>query len=264
MLDCPPFLAGLSMSDRTIDHDDLDKHLSQISTSWTVLFRAHREPGDDAAEARAAIIERDGKAIYRYLLGATRDRDRADELFQEFALKLVRGDFRNADPRRGRFREFMKTSLYHLIVDDQKRRRPLPLTTDMAAPVVPPSPSLEDEVFLKIWREELLHGTWTALEHQERRDGRPLFTVLPFHTDCPELNSQQAAQALTERLGRPLSAEWVRKWIHRARKQFATYLCDEVARSLGDATTDQIEQELQTLGWLDNCRDSLHDRRRES
>jgi hypothetical protein len=45
------------------------------------------------------------RAVHRYLLGALRDEDAAEELFQEFALRFVRGDFRWADRGRGRFRD---------------------------------------------------------------------------------------------------------------------------------------------------------------
>ena len=62
--------------------------------------------------------------------GGPCDADLADEMFQEFALRLVRGDFRNADAARGRFRFFLKTALYHLVVDAQ--RLPAPRTRPSA------------------------------------------------------------------------------------------------------------------------------------
>ena len=39
----------------------------------------------------------------------TRDEQLAEELFQEFALRMLRGDFRRAEPLRGRFRDYLKT-----------------------------------------------------------------------------------------------------------------------------------------------------------
>ena len=76
--------------------------------------------------ARAALVHRYRGAIYRYLLGAVRNPDVADDLAQDFALRLVRGDFRNADPERGRFRDLVKTVLFHLIVDYQRRQKAQP------------------------------------------------------------------------------------------------------------------------------------------
>ena len=45
------------------------------------------------------------------------------QLAQEFALRFLRGDFRNADPGKGRFRDFLKRAVYHLMIDHHRARR---------------------------------------------------------------------------------------------------------------------------------------------
>ncbi|MFH1923401.1 MAG: hypothetical protein ABIP48_26355 [Planctomycetota bacterium] len=85
-----------------MDEDSLKSRISRISTVWTMLADAHQAPDTEARAARLAFIRRYQGAAYRYLLGATRDPDAADELFQEFALRFVQGAFRGADPKRGR------------------------------------------------------------------------------------------------------------------------------------------------------------------
>src|SRR5262245_3862711 len=87
-----------------------EHRLSQISTAWSLLKKEHQLAVTAEAKARAALIERYQTAAYRYLLAATRDADVADDLFQEFALRLVRGDFHRADGRRGRFRDYVKSA----------------------------------------------------------------------------------------------------------------------------------------------------------
>ena len=103
---------------------DDDPHLSQIQTLWSVVELAH---GDNTAmqSAQQKMLDRYGGAVRRYALAALRDEDAADEVFQEFALKFVRGDFRGADPGKGRFRAFVKTVVYRLIVDYQRRKKKL-------------------------------------------------------------------------------------------------------------------------------------------
>src|SRR6266436_612212 len=101
-------------------------HLSQISTMWTMLFRAHAGGPEGAVSAQRAMMERYGGAVYRYLLGAVRDQDAAAELSQEFAVRFLRGDFRRADPDRGRFRDYLKTSLIHLVTDYHRARQRAP------------------------------------------------------------------------------------------------------------------------------------------
>jgi RNA polymerase sigma-70 factor (ECF subfamily) len=237
-----------------------DDRLSQISTAWTALFRAHEGPADDEGrQARRRLLELYGVPVYRYLKAAARDPDAADELYQEFALRLVRGDFRAARPDRGRFRDFLKTALYHLVVDHRRRqaRRPAPLPADDVAAEADDVPAASDEAFLTGWREEVLARAWQDLARHERETGQPLHTVLRFRADYPDATSQQIAEALTPRLGRAVDAGWVRKRLHQAREAFAGAVVGEVGRTVDPATRESVAEELLELGLLDYCRDAL-------
>src|SRR5262245_56723641 len=93
------------------------RHISQYETLWNVRPGA---PGGAPAEITAAqqqFLTRYYQPVKRYLLACLGDPDAADEVWQEFSLRFVRGDFRNADPEKGRFRDLLKSALYHLIVD---------------------------------------------------------------------------------------------------------------------------------------------------
>ena len=242
----------------------LDQHLSEISTVWTVLFQAHAGPADAAGAAQRQMLQRYSSAVYRYLLAAVRSPEVADDLFQEFALRLVRGDFKRADPERGRFRDFLKTSLYHLIVDHGRRqqRRPLTLSPDHPEPAgEPPPEAASDREFLAIWKSELMRRAWEALAQVERQTGQILYTVLRARADHPELRSPQMAEQLSRQLGKPVSAVWVRKRLFLAREKFTDLLLEEVARSLEQATLEDLEQELADLELLDYCRPALERRR---
>jgi DNA-directed RNA polymerase specialized sigma24 family protein len=230
-----------------------------MSTAWTKLQRAHEGSDSGAAAPRGAILEHYGAAIYRYLLGATRDREATDELYQELAVKVLQGEFRHADPERGWFRDYLKTALYHLVNQSRRRPRALPLTQEVAEPVGHPEAPAEDEAFASIWRDELMHRVWRALQDQETRSGQPVHTVLRFRTDHPDMPSHQVAERLSEALGKPITAEWVRKWLQRGRKAFADILVAEVAASIQDPSADDLEDELRELGLLDYCRASLRE-----
>jgi hypothetical protein len=69
----------------------------------------------------------------------------AEDLFEESALRLVHGDLRGADAGRGRFRDFVKGVLFHLVADHHKRqrRRPRPLPSAYPEPAIEP-PTLAD------------------------------------------------------------------------------------------------------------------------
>src|SRR5260370_14391835 len=94
--------------------DDLNVPLSGISTMWTEMLQAHKDQGDAATATRRQLLLRYYGSVYRYLLGTVRDPGAAEELCQEFAVRFLRGDFKGADPGRGRFRDFLKTGLRHL------------------------------------------------------------------------------------------------------------------------------------------------------
>src|SRR5204862_1035092 len=125
-----------------------------------------------------AVLERYQSAAYRYLLGGVRNLDAADELFQEFALRFVRGDFRRADPERGRFRDFVKTALRNLVTNHHKKvaRHPaasLEKPEDVAADTPPEDLDAE---FLSNWRKALLDRAWESLAALEKPGGPPFYT----------------------------------------------------------------------------------------
>lgn len=240
--------------------DSKDIRLSRISTLWPVVRQAHEAGTEDAQSAQKRLIERYGGAVRRYLLAALRDIDAADELSQEFALRIMLGRFRRADPQRGRFRDFLKTALFHMIVDYQRLRqkRSRQLVVDPAdSRSDHPDLFQDDEAFLRSWREELLWRSWQALEKHSAETAQALYTVLRFRAEHPETRSAQIAEQLGPRLGRTLTAPGVRQTLHRAREKFAALLLEEVTHSLHEPTPENVEQELIDLNLLEYCRPLL-------
>jgi RNA polymerase sigma-70 factor (ECF subfamily) len=248
-----------------------DIHLSQIQTLWSVVRLAH---GDDTAmqKAQRSLLDRYGGAVRRYALAALKDEDAADEVFQEFALKFVRGDFGKADPGRGKFRAFVKTVVYRLIVDYQRRRKALiregPLHSNIAEPAATgddaAASEMADEIFQNSWRDELLARCWQRLADDEKRGGPPYNTVLRHRVDHPDAHSPELAAGLSKQLGKSINAGAVRVQLHRARDAFAEVLLDEVIQSLDSDSVNQVEEELIELNLLEYCRPALEQRRRDS
>jgi RNA polymerase sigma-70 factor (ECF subfamily) len=239
-----------------MDHQSLEERLSRISTLWSLVYQAHHGSTETVGAAQRALLERYSGAVHRYLLGALHDPDAADELFQEFALRFVRGDFKRVDPERGRFRSFVKTALFHLIVDFRRRPRPPALPAD-APEVADP-----ERDFVESWRAELLDRTWVALAEVERKTGQPHHTVLRLRAEKPLLSSTELAAELGARLGKSLTVDGVRQALHRARERYADLLLNEVLQSLDNPTLDQVEEELTDLGLLAYCRSALDRRTR--
>jgi RNA polymerase sigma-70 factor (ECF subfamily) len=244
-----------------VDSQSLQQRLSRISTLWSLVDQAHRGPADTASAAQRLLLERYSGAIHRYLLGAVRNPDEADELFQEFCLRFLRGDFRRASPERGRFRSFIKTALFHLVVDYHKRRAAAPLSAEaVAEPAWTPPASDAEQAFRESWREELLDRAWMGLAEIERKSGQPLYSVLHFRTEQPLLSSTELAEQLGTRLGREFTVGALRQALYRARLKFTDLLLQEVTQSLEGASEEDLEQELLDLGLLDYCRSALERR----
>lgn len=239
--------------------ENVAHRLSRISTLWSVVHGANQFASESARSARRRLLECYGGAVRRYLRRLLRDPSAADDVFQEFALRLLRGDLRGADPRRGRFRDFVKGTLIHLAADYRKRQQkwPGPLPAEGAAAVTDPGGVFPEDPFADCWRDELLARAWAALAKTDVRTGQPFFAVLRFRADHPEMRSPRMAEQLATQLGRPFTAAGVRQILHRARQKFAEYLLDEVTNAMACPTPEGVEQELVELGLLDYCRPAL-------
>lgn len=244
---------------------DDHQRLSRITTVWTEVAKAHGSSTDVALAARAVLIDRYHKAAYRYLLRIVGSAEVADELFQEFALKFARGALHTAQPKRGRFRNFLKTGLANLVHDynkHQRRRREKsgePLEELVAAPNGPES----EASFVAEWRAEIIAKAWEALAAYEQRTGRPYDTLLRYRAANRDCHSKDMARYLNESVAhtKPFTETAVRKLLQRAREQFAELLLNEVAMTMEDISTDELEKELAELKLLENCRSALQKRK---
>jgi RNA polymerase sigma factor (sigma-70 family) len=236
--------------------DDLNQRLSQISTMWTVLQQAHAGSRAEVRAAQQLLLERYGGAVHRYLVRAVGDVHAADDLLQEFALALIQGSFRGADPERKRFRFYVKTVLFHMVSrhgrGQRKKVQPLPGNSPELANLAAPSPD-NDQDFDDNWRDQLLARAWEHLNQSQ-----PLFhDVLRFRVQHPKMESADMANQLSGLLGRPFTPQGVRQTLHRARENFAELLIDEVAQTLEEPNVQRLQGELADLSLLDYCRPAL-------
>lgn len=238
-----------------------DDRLSQIQTLWSVVRRAHGDHTGDTQSAQQQMLDRYGGAIHRYLLGAVRNEELADELFQEFSLKFVSGEYENADPERGRFRSFLKTVLFRLVANhfrQRKRNAAAALDGDVSEPAA--DDTQREAEFAVAWRDELLGKAWQALADEQKQTGKPLFTLMRTKVESPNLSSPELAEQISAKLGKPISSANLRVMLHRARDRFAELLFEEVANTLDNPSRDDLEEELAELRLLEYCRPALQRR----
>lgn len=245
-----------------MNEHEIQQHLSQIATQWSVLRQAHGGPSDEAAAARQLLMQRYCGAVFRYLLALVRDPSAAEDLTQEFALRFVEGRFGQADPAQGRFRNYVKGALFRLVQDHYRQRlkgpKEVPLPDDPAFQA--PDEAAIDQAFRDSWRQELLARAWAELEQVEQSTGQPYHAVLRLRVERPELSSAEIGAELAGRFGKPFTQVGVRQLVHRARAKFAELLLADVRESMTGAAMAEVVEELAELNLLKYCQDAV-DRR---
>lgn len=222
--------------------------LDRISTQWSVV----NNPGQ--------FVVRYAPAIRGYLQAILRNAHEAEEVEQEFLMRVVQKGFARADPDRGRFRDYLKTSVRNAALTRLRKKKEAAYG-DVAAlglSAADPAQPADDVVWLADWKRCLLDRAWRALDsHQHRSPGNLFHTVLRAAVDHPEEDSKQLAARVSAEVGRELSPEAYRKQVSRARRMFAEFLVDEVAQTVEGGTAEGLEEELLETGLMDYIRDFL-------
>ena len=239
--------------------------LSQIETLWSMVRQAHQSDEEVARDAQRQLLHKYGSAIKGYLSAKLRDQSAADDIYQDFAIKFVRGDFHKASPDIGRFRTFIRTVLYRQIADyfrTKKRRGDVQLD-EFLEPATNSNDNENDEQFAQVWRDEMLKKAWDALYEIEIQSAKPWYSVLQLRVQNPKMRSADLAREIGEQLGKPISSANVRVLLHRARERFSVLLIEAISSSLESNSADAIEEELADLQLLEYCQAALDQYRQQ-
>lgn len=240
--------------------------LSKIDTLWSVVCDAHGQ-SDERQPAQELLLNRYGLAIKRYLLASLRDADLAEEVFQDFALKFIKGDLKAVAPQKGKFRVYVKTVLANLIRNHQRKRArsqrlgDTGMEQDIASEIEASCEANDeaDRLLIRKWREDLLTRTWAAMA-ADASEGNHLYEpILKYRVEHPAETYEQLRVALAKICGRDVTQGNARILVHRAREKFAQLLIQLVIDSLPAGNLDDVQDELAELGLLDYCRDTLNE-----
>lgn len=231
--------------------------LDGIDTRWSLVREAHLSgTAHSATAARQALVLRYAKAIRRYVGGIVKSSADADELAQDAILRLMAGDFAGADPNRGRFRDLLKTAVRNMVHNHwakANRRRPVDVDVDTVARAEQP-----DAEWDAAWRQAVLDIAWAGLrEHQREHSGNQAHTLLRLRVEFPDIDSDELAAKLSEKLGTPVRADACRQMLRRARLRFAEVLIREIGMGLADPSPQRVAEELAALGLLEYVKDFL-------
>jgi DNA-directed RNA polymerase specialized sigma24 family protein len=236
-----------------------NKRLDEIATHIEAIVDEAQRKGTEGSRFKCnlqteKLFLRYHTAAYGYLLGGARDRDVADELCQRFAQRFLEGKyFQSWDPKRGRFRQYLKTCLYHLVCEYHREKgikaiqlfegiEPEAASTDgliafglsdadpkQIGAFPPVEPRFRDAILARTW--ESLHA-W----QQKNKPKHNFYEILRSLESYPGATRQEMAQRLTVQLKpeKPYTDEVLRQTIVRARQKISELLLDEVANGLQD------------------------------
>ncbi len=233
--------------------------IDAIPTQWSLIRDAHAGGApQSAAVARQALVLRYAKSVRRYVGGIVKQADDADELAQDVIVRLMKGDFGGADPTRGRFRDLLKTAVRNMVHNHwakSNRRKTADAELDLVAGTDDPDPAWESEFQLNI-----LDHAWAALKAFEKATPtNPAYTIMKLRTEFPDATSEELADKLGAKLGKPVRADACRQMLRRARLKFAEALVAEVRMGLADSSPGRVAEELAHLGLLAYVKDFLPD-----
>lgn len=221
-----------------------DDRLTNLETSWSMIRSAHTA-GPVGQAAMRELIGRYHDAVERYLRLKLRDRDLADDVFQEFWTKLLTHKLAGADHSKGRFRDYLRTVLHRLIIDHFRTRK-----LQALPPGDLPDPSVPDTDYDLVWREAVVKRVWSRLETYEASTPKNRYaTVLHLRVASPKgTSSEELAARLSERIGTRVTPDAFRKILQRARAKFLELLIQELRETIHPATPEDIEVEINDLG----------------
>lgn len=228
------------MSDARPSGLDGNEKLDLIPTDWSIVVDSNR------------FLLRYAPAIRSYMHALLDDIQDAEDVAQDFFVRVVERGFKQARPYRGRFRDYLKIAVRNAALSHLRRKRQTACATALVSlPAADPSAAANRE-WLEAWRACLLERAWQALErHQKESTGNLCHSVLRVAIDHPNEDSRTLARRVSAKIGRPLHAVAYRKQLSRARRLFAKLLVREVAQTLDNPTEADIREELAEIGLHD-------------
>jgi RNA polymerase sigma-70 factor (ECF subfamily) len=226
-----------------------------VTTHWTAVLAAGR---NDTTRSRAALenlCQAYWYPLYAYVRRMGRNPDDAQDLTQEFFLRLLdKGYLKSADPGKGRFRTFLLVALKRFLANECDRARAqkrggghshFSLDTSVAETRygLEPSQAAEPErIYDRRWALTLLDQALGRLRKEFEVSGK----AGEFDQLKDFLTAEKGAISyanIAKAAG--MSEGAVRVAIHRLRRRFREVFRDEIAHTV--STPEEIDGEVRYL-----------------
>jgi RNA polymerase sigma-70 factor (ECF subfamily) len=195
--------------------------------------------------------------VYSFVRSSGHDAEAALDLTQGFFARLLeKGDVKQADRTRGRFRSFLLASVKHFVANERDRARAqrrgggtshVPLDLEDAEAKYGLSlaePQTPETIYEKQWALTLLEHALTRLEKEMAgsKYGQHFPRLKPFLT---LEGADESYGDLARELGS--SEASIKVVIHRMRRRFGALLREEIAHTLQDPSATDVDDEIRYL-----------------
>ncbi len=245
----------MDASELTTDRQEAGKAATFCTTHWSQVLAAGRSPSPGAEQALESLCCADWYPLYAFLRWQGHSPVDAQDVVQDFFSRLLAHNYLgHADRTRGRFRNFLLTSLKHFLINEwnkancQKRgggRQIISLNTDETESrraVQAVDGRTPEKAFARQWAMVLLERVLNQLEGEfaeARQEG--LFQELrPFLTgeDGPGTYAE-----VGRRLGKTEGS--LKVAVHRLRRRYRELLREEISGTV--ESPRMIDEEIREL-----------------
>ena len=226
------------------------------TTRWTLVVAAGDPQRKDSRSALVSLCDKYWYPLYAYLRRRGHAPDEAQDLTQEFFMRVLEGRYLNkADPEKGRFRSFILTSLKFFAADEQDRQRAQKRGGGAVVSLEfssgesgeeryqrePRHDETPDRIFERRWALSMLERVMERLRDEFVQHGRPenfermkVFLLgeseAPYAALAGEMNTSEGALKVA---------------IYRLRKRYRELFRQEIADTVADPA--EVESELRYL-----------------
>jgi len=229
------------------------------ATHWSQFVALRAGARADRASILNFLIQRYWKPVYCYVRRCGYGEEEAKDLVQDFfAFCLQRDFFDQADPARGRFRNFLLGSLQHFLANARRaahaqKRRPeqgfVPLrdpATASSTGVEPADRTTPEAVFHHAWVADLIQRVLRRLEQEcQTTDKQAHYEILRQRLVLPSLEGAEPPplRDLAQRFG--LSEKQAANCLLTARRAYQRLLQEEIRRYA--TSEDEVAGEIRDL-----------------
>jgi RNA polymerase sigma-70 factor (ECF subfamily) len=223
------------------------------TTRWTLVVAAGDSHRKEAGPALVSLCENYWYPLYAYLRRRGYSSDQAQDLTQEFFIRVLEGRYLDrAEREKGRFRSFLLTSLKFFVADEEDRQRAHKRGGGVVVPLEfssgeeryqrePAHDETPERIFERRWALSVLDRVVEKLRNEFVQHGRPehferLKVFLLGQSDAPYA-------ALARDIN--ISEGALKVAIHRLRKRYRELFRQEIADTVADPA--EVESELRYL-----------------